>query len=441
MGLPVVPQGNQESIIWDILLWISVEPGEELLRMSSERIEMDREAHWPLLAFQGFLALCMLVPVTLPVPVLRVLVHERFGVSEFETSLFMSINMLGAVLAAPLVGSWADRRGRRRVILLWALVLDALCFFLLMSPVSSPVFMGVRFLEGAAHIAALSMLLSIASTSVSADHRGRALGIVGAGLLLGVALGAPVGGWLGQTDPLRPLLAGGLLLLLTMMIAFFFLRDSDLREAPEEPTSGGLMLALRTQPRIIVPLLFAFADRFTVGFYTTTFSLFLSRVYGLGPQQIGLMIVSFMLPFAVLSYPFGMLSERTSRVGLLAIGSLLYGLGTASLVLWSPAELPFVMAAIGVAAAVMFVPTMVLTTEYASDELRSTALSAFNAAGSLGFIVGPVTGGLISQSFGSDGEWLAGYRAAFGVAGGFEILLVFLALPFLRLGRRTRLSG
>ena len=58
------------------------------------------EAVWSRLVFQGGLAMLMLIPVTLPVPVLRVLVHERFGVSEFETSLFMSINMVGAALAA-----------------------------------------------------------------------------------------------------------------------------------------------------------------------------------------------------------------------------------------------------------------------------------------------------------------------------------------------------
>ena len=85
----------------------------------------------------------------------------------------------------------------------------------------------------------------------------------------------------------------------------------------------------------------------------------------------------------------------------------------------------------------MFVPTMVLTTEYASEALRSTALSGFNAAGSLGFIVGPVVGGLISQSFGGGGDWLAGYRTAFWVAGGFEIALVVLVLPFLRYPSRA----
>ncbi|MFP8876406.1 MAG: MFS transporter, partial [Myxococcota bacterium] len=66
------------------------------------------------LAVLGVLAVMILLPVTLPVTVLRGLVQERFGVSEFLTSLFMSVNMLGAVIAAPLAGALADRVGRRR---------------------------------------------------------------------------------------------------------------------------------------------------------------------------------------------------------------------------------------------------------------------------------------------------------------------------------------
>ena len=63
------------------------------------------------------LALFVMAPVTIPVPVLRELVQERFAVSELATSLFMSINMLGALLTAPVAGALADRLGRRRV---WA---------------------------------------------------------------------------------------------------------------------------------------------------------------------------------------------------------------------------------------------------------------------------------------------------------------------------------
>jgi MFS family permease len=380
---------------------------------------------------QGLVALLMLLPVTLPVPVLRSLVHDRFEVSETLTSLFMSINMLGAALAAPLVGLLADRIGQRKRLILIALVVDALCFLGLTLPVSFFVFMSLRFIEGCAHITALSMLLSLASTSVGSDRRGRAFGIVGAGLLLGVALGAPLGGYLGANDPLRPLQVGGLVVLLAALLCAVGVRDDAVRPIDAERSDGALA-SIRLRGRLLIPLLFAFADRFTVGFYTTTFSLYLSRVHDFDPPRIGMLITCFMLPFALLSYPFGWLSERTSRVMLLGVGSLVYGLGTASLVAWSPAALPFVMAAIGIAAAVMFVPTMLLTTEMVDESMRSTALGAFNAAGSLGFIIGPLVGGLVSETVAASSGWEAGYRVAFQVAGGSEVLLVCLALPFLR---------
>ena len=379
---------------------------------------------------QGFVAVLMLIPVTLPVPVLRELVHERFQVSELLTSLFMSINMVGAVLAAPLMGALADRMGQRKRITLIALLLDALCFFTMALPVPFFAFMSIRFLEGAAHITALSMLLSLASTSVRDAHRGRAMGLVGAGLLLGVAIGAPIGGIVGSGQPDRTLWLGGLIALLAAGLSALVLRDSDSVDR-ERWLASSLFAAIREQGRLLIPLLFAFADRFTVGFYTTTFSLYVSRIHGADPPRIGLLISAFMIPFALLSYPFGLLSEKTSRVALLGIGSVLYGIGTATLVLWPASILPFVMAAIGVSAAVMFVPTMLLVTEYSSPALRSTALAAFNAAGSLGFIVGPLVGGWISQSIGSDGDWLAGYGTAFAVAGGSELLLVAVALPLL----------
>jgi MFS family permease len=99
------------------------------------------------------------------------------------------------------------------------------------------------------------------------------------------------------------------------------------------------------------------------------------------------------------------------------------------------------MIVLGIASAVMFVPSLLITTDVAPEEIRTTAMGAFNAAGSLGFIVGPATGGLISQLVASEHGWESGYRAAFGVAGASEVLCVALALPFLlrliRTGRTT----
>jgi MFS family permease len=389
------------------------------------------------LALLGVLALLMLLPVTLPVAVLRALVHERFGVSELLTSLFMSINMVGAVLAAPVAGALADRFGRRRDWIAAALLADAACLFALSLPVSFPVFMSLRFLEGCAHIAALSLLLSLAAAASSEAHRGRVMGMLGAGLTLGVAIGAPLGGVIGRSDPLLPLQVGSAVVAAAALLARFGLVEVGAGEA--RPSLAAILRTLRENPLLSAPLAYSFVDRFTVGFYTTTFSLYLSRVHQLPAQRIGLLIALFMLPFALLSYPFGRFAERHSRVAMVAGGSFAYGIGTLLVGFFPVGGLPELMFCLGVASAVMFVPSLVLATDAAPREIRGSVLGAFNAAGSLGFIAGPLVGGLVSQSVAAQAGWATGYRAAFAAAGVAEILCVLVTLPLLlrlkRLGR------
>ena len=387
----------------------------------------------------GGLALMMLVPVTLPVTVLRELVHERFGVSELLTSLFMSINMVGAMFAAPLAGALADRRGTRKGLIVGALLADGAFLFALTLDVPFPVFMTMRFLEGCAHITALSLLLALASHARPDAERGRAMGLTGGGIMLGVAIGAPIGGALGHENPLVPLYVGAAVVVIAALLSAWLLEETGPKET--RPGLREIGAARRQHRLILAPLAFAFADRFTVGFYTTTFSLFLSRIHDLAPPHIGFMMAAFMLPFGLLSYPFGRLSERFSRVGMICVGSLVYGVGTIA-VAWCPiALLPGLMVGLGVASAVMFVPSLLISADAAPPEIRGTAMGAFNAAGSLGFIVGPLTGGLVSQAVAAESTWLTGYRAAFGVAGISELLCVAIALPFLlrliRTGRTT----
>lgn len=389
------------------------------------------------LVLVGIVAMSIMAPVTLPVPILRTLVSERFAVSELLTSLFMSVNMVGAALAAPLAGLLADRFGKRRPLVVAALVVDAVCFLAMTAEMPFPLFLGIRFFEGCAHIFALSLLLSIASSLGPGDRRGLVMGLTGAGMMLGVALGAPIGGMLGRVEVLRPLFAGAGLLVTAAVLAAIVLREPD--EVEERPGLAAIARTIASHRALLAPLVFAFADRFTVGFYTTTFSLFASGLHGATPPQVGLWISAFMLPFALLSFPFGLLADRYSKTALMAGGSLLYGILTASLGFWPTDFITLGMAVTGVAAAVMFVPSMLMTTDLADDAIRSTALGAFNTAGSLGFILGPVCGGLVSETIRASHGMAAGYQAAFAVAGVSEILCVAFTLPILmRLRRQGR---
>jgi DHA1 family tetracycline resistance protein-like MFS transporter len=390
------------------------------------------------LAPLGVLALFIMAPVTLPVPVLRGLVQDRFDVSETLTSLFMSINMVGALIAAPIAGALADRFGRHRLLLVGALCLDAACFFILASPISFPLFLAVRFLEGCAHISALSVLLMLAAGALPPDRRGRAMGVVGGAMMLGVAVGAPIGGFLGQSDVLLPLRAASALAAAAALLGGIASRNVAAGERDANTGFREIASLLRTSPALIAPLAYAFADRFTVGFFTTTFSLYVSRIHGLAPAQIGILIMVFMLPFALLSYPFGRAAERYSITLLMVAGSLLYGLGTMAVGFVGPPALYGLMFAIGTTAAVMFVPSMLMTTQLAPESVRATALGTFNSAGSLGFIVGPLCGGVISQTIAARADWAAGYQGAFLIAGSAELACVALTIPLLL---RLRAAG
>jgi len=377
--------------------------------------------------------LCIL-PVTLVVPVLKPLVQDRFGLGDLATSLFMSVNMVGATLAAPLAGWASDRLGRRRAVVVWALLADALLLAALPHAPGYGTLLALRTLEGAAHIAALSLLMAMAADRARAVGSGRILGAVGATLTLGVALGAPLGGRLGQADPALPLHAGAALALGAALLVALALRD-----VPATPAQGGVRAALALlarDRRLLVPCGFAFVDRFTVGFFVTAFPLFLGNVHGAEPARIGLLLALFLLPFALLCYPMGRLAERGSLAWFMGAGSLAYGLLVALVGCVPAGALPALMLGLGLVSGVMFVPTLMLANALAGPERKALAMGAFNAAGSLGFLVGPLVAGAVTEAVAAVHGQASGYVAAFVVAGASEVLCVLVALPaLLRLER------
>jgi predicted MFS family arabinose efflux permease len=381
--------------------------------------------------------LLVILPVTLVVPVLKTFVQDRFQVGVRATTLFMSVNMVGAVLAAPLAGAISDRLGRRRPLILWALVLDAALLALLPLAPSYGVLLGLRAVEGMAHIFALSLVLAMAADVARERGSGRIMGAVGATLTLGVALGAPLGGRLGNLDGRLPLWVGGGLSLIAALWCLWFLRDTrQLRRSP----SLGKALALVFGNRLLaVPLVFALVDRFTVGFFITAFPLYVQNVLGRTPAATGMLLSFFLLPFALLCYPMGRLADRGSRTLLIGGGSILYGACVVLVGEVGEDLLPVLMVALGVTSSVMFVPTLMLTGELAGPEHKATAMGGFNTAGSLGFLVGAIVAGEIIERVSASPAAADGYTAAFWCAGFAEIACVLLTLPaLLRIDRQRR---
>jgi MFS family permease len=250
--------------------------------------------------------------VTLIYPVMEEFVMERFVIeSVAETSLFVSVNLSAYVIFSLIWGGLSDKLGKRKIFIIIGFLGNAILMFSLTLAPRMPVLLGLRFIEGSFTVMAFSMLMTSVLDIVKKTHCGRGMGVLGMGMALGNALGAPLGGRIGAIDPLFPLYFGSLMLILGALIAAAFLKERELESKPSSLKDA--LLLHREEKKIFIPYAFSFVERFTVGFFVGVFPLMLAMEYGMSSGSIGMYMAAFLIPFALLQYPLGAISDKIGR--------------------------------------------------------------------------------------------------------------------------------
>ncbi|MFP6889546.1 MAG: MFS transporter [Nitrospinota bacterium] len=403
------------------------------------------DLHHPPLGALCLLVFLAVIPVTLLVPILKPLVLDRYSVSPFAAHAFLSANMVGAILAAPLVGWAIDRIGRRLPIVVAAFVLDALLILALGWAPNYATLMIMRFFEGITHIAALTGVMGVALAMAHRNPIRSApiMGAVGASIIFAVASGAGLGGALSRGGIIRPLIGATIIGFSGALISGWFLRhDRDVPSHQGGPGLSALARIFRKERALLVPCLFTFADRLLVGIIISSFNLYLVHHLGWTPKRFGFLMSTLLFPFGLLCYPFGKLCRIWSKSIIIVSASLLYAVFVAAFAWIDPGWLFPSMLLLGVISALNFSPSLALVADLAGSESRSTAMGAFNSAGSLGFLIGPLLGGTVVQSMLASGAPAENaYKMAFIAGGSLSILTTIVAIPFLirlvRAGRTT----
>ncbi len=356
--------------------------------------------------------------LTLVVAGLKEFIIDELGGTDRHATWFFSIETLAYVVFAPLWGLASDRLGRRKPFVVAGFLVSALIYAAYGQVEAVGPLLALRFVQGATAVMGWSLAMAVVLDHSGRRGRGAYMGLMGASLIFGVALGAPTGGyltgWLGARAPLQ---AAAVLFALLAVAAL------ALREAPGLRPHGRIAdigRALAARPRLLMPMLFHFVDRFSVGLFVVVFPLYLDTL-GAGPTIRGRYLGLFLLPFALLQFFAGKLAERTGPYPLLITGSLLYGALLAVVGLCDLELLRPVMVTLGVFAALMFPPALLLTAQLSDPLTRGSAMGGFNLAGSLGFAIGPLIG-----------QWAyaaRGFGYAFLVCGGLEVLLALAVLP------------
>lgn len=369
---------------------------------------------------------------------------------------FLVAEFAAFVTFAGVWGALSDATGRRVALVVVGAVGGGLTYLVLPSlPGLGVGFGGVlllRVVGGAFTIGAFSLGITMLM-DLRGGH-GRNMGAAGIAIGFGAAVGSVVGGRLADVDPFYPLYAGGAVLIGAALLASTVSdrtgeASGEVQSGAEVPgeeassreASTGAVSAdgdnrpgfceiarrMRAMPGLLVPYAFGFIDRLTAGFFALVGVYYFQdpEVFGLSAFGAGLTLALFFLPFALLQYPMGVLSDRIGRFYPVVVGSLAYGAVIAGVGLAPTYPVAaLLMVLVGVCGALVAPATMALVTDLVAPSERGAAMGLFNVFGSLGFLTGFLVGGTVTEGF--------DYLTAFLVVGGLELAIAVVLFPAVR---------
>ena len=263
------------------------------------------------------------------------------GIASLVAVTFYASELIGA----PLFGAWSDRVGRKPFMVLGP-IFGCIAAQLMGFTMLIPVLIVVRILQGLSTATAAPATLGFLSsqTATSERFRGRVMGFYEAATVVGLALGAAVGGKLhDQFGAFSFTIVAGIYVL--ALVPFLFVRDRTW--LPHVHVSHGNVLARMLNRRIMrfAPAWLAanavLGAWFSVGPFLAAGAAnqhqFLMRSFS--PGEIGTAYLVFGVVFTAGTITWGFLMPAIGRQATLLVG--VGGLGFTSICLWALNHVPF----------------------------------------------------------------------------------------------------
>lgn len=380
-----------------------------------------RATERPVIVIAGLTFLAMF-NLTFISPSLKEVIIDRYGSTTAMASLFITVEMLAYIIFGVVWGAVSDKRGERRIFIVMGFLGSALLYYTMSLAPDVTTLLALRFVQGAFTVMAWSLLMTMALDIAHSGRHGAVMGIVGTGLALGIGLGAPVGGFVGDLGALYPLYFASALFLAAAGLTLVFIKDVPIRSKPDSIASALRFVA--KDRKVLPPFIFGFLERFSAGYLVFLLPLYLAYEYDAEPSVRGMYLAAFLLPFAILQYPFGKVSDKRGRAPMLVVGGFAYAAMISLLGYAGEMGMVLLMVSSGTVAAMLLPASLGLLGDLAPRGERATYMGGFNALGSLGFAVAPPLATLLS-------DW-GGYPAALAIGGAIIGTSVAASVPFLK---------
>lgn len=275
-------------------------------------------------------------------------IADAFGVSSARSGLVITAFAAPGAVLAPVVGMYADRFGRRRVVVPCLLVygLAGVAVTLATDLWMVLVLRAVQGSVGGSILASLT--LALVGDYYDGPRRNAVMGVVSAGISFSAAAGPVLGGTLAAYSWDAPFYLYGSSVVVAGLV-YYFLDAPSVESARTNREGSYLRAAIASLPAREALVVYGATFGGFVLFFggvLTAVPFLLEGTYGLASGRVGALVTGAMMVAAVVAVFNGRFARHLSNLGLVALGFGFYAAGLVGV--WIAGSAPGVLLALGV---------------------------------------------------------------------------------------------
>ncbi|MEK9656817.1 MAG: MFS transporter [bacterium] len=318
----------------------------------------------------------------------------KFESSPFLIGILMASYSFAQFIAAPILGSWSDKIGRKPVLLISKFG-SVIAYIVLGLSQSFGLFLIARLLDGftGGNIAVARAYISDITTE---KNRGKGMAIIGISFGLGFVLGPALGGLLygSKYGHTLPAFVAGALSFIAFLLTVFILKEPNSHKANKERLPFRNILSIHKKS-ILGILLSYFIYMMVFSGFESTFSLFTHQIFNFNEKQNSLLFM-YVGILAILIQ--GSIARKSIKqfTGLLTFAFAITAISFLFIALSTTIPLLYISLALlslGIGLINSYLPAL-LSTKTEKDQLGAT-MGLYESIGSLSRILGPFLAFLI----------------------------------------------
>lgn len=355
------------------------------------------------------------------------------GLSGGGAGAIVAAASVPGIFVAPLIGVFADRFGRRAVVVPCLVVFSVGGLLAMLAP-SFVALLGARLLQGFGAAGLVNLSVVLLGDRFDGIDRARAIGRNAAVLTAALAVLPTIGGGLTAIGGWRLAFAPYALALVVAIASWRVLPDDrPTTVTPWRQQTRAAGSSLR-EPRAVAMLVAGFAAfALLFGLALTALPLHLDERFGLGPLARGLLLGIPAASAVTVSLRIGSLAQRFGTWALVLSGFALWAVGFGAVAV-APAVALVAGAAVlwGIGEGLTIVPLQAYAATIAPHGQRGIVVAVWVGAARAGQSVGPALAGVVIGVAGTEGVFTGGavIAASIVVVGG--VLLRRTANPHRR---------